>query len=1080
MRRIPLNNHSRILRRERIELMMERLLNKTLLLVCGAPGQGKTTLVAGFLEPLADKTFWYSCKQGSLDPDEFALSIINFINSHSTKASAAEDQIDTSFIDPMGASFIDLIDSFDVDTDLFVVLDDYHIVRSQNSFDNFIQFFISHAPANIHFIIISRENLSYITNKLPGGQIIDIQDNQLKFTLNESEYILGEIYNLGLTKKQLLCIHELAEGWITGLVMIGECFLSECYVNEISNLDSKKVLSSIPSISSYFENELFRNLANEEREFLLANSISDEINEKMIRTLGGKEAAMLFEKVTSGKLLLSRVDVSGTYKYNPLWREFLFNKAVDILGMEKVYQLHNLRGDYYYEQKNWKDAFINYTSGCDYEKGLIVLKKIGLGILDSDLIEELELLVSQIPIGRIERDPWSQFAYACVYRFRDHAICHYYLERAIKGFREIKDKQGEIQALNLKNETLMFYPGNLHQMKDVFNDTIEDDIDPETSGDLQLLGYKQISKAWSQCYLTGQLDDAITSIEEARRIAFRLNDSNLHLWSCYLMVLASIFKGDFEVAQGVVREALEIRNIDARDHIVITLIPYIAGMTDVFAGDFEKGEMFLELAGNELINYKLNALDFYIKNYTAYAKIYLGEWTEATQLIEEMGETVGKYFNNKNYHLRSYYLLWKAVYAYVGHQSNKAVILARQALELRHMAGGEVYFLQSHFILGTVLRDSGDFKESEQHLLEALNRSIAMASKIFEASAYIQLALLYEASGKPALFREYAQKALELASENSYYHFHVWRDDDMQRLIEYCYRDMLPFKGYLETLSSRRNIPTNFMENRANSISINDNKKEVNPFKVFMLGIFHIERNGEACDNIGVNKIHYLLKVLCLKNKPCSIDSLIDAMWPGWDLKLAKNNFYFTLHQLRKWLGNKNIINFENGMCRIDKELFWTDVEQFESLIDMATALYANNNKSSAFEALADADKLYRGELLEGEILDQDLSLHREVLARKHYNLLIDQGKILLEKEDYRGASDVLLKALTSAFSEEYAYRLLMIAYYNLGNQEQALETYKDFRDYMHTEINSEPSKMTDALRDNIIKRNQISLLEWL
>ncbi len=244
-----------------------------------------------------------------------------------------------------------------------------------------------------------------------------------------------------------------------------------------------------------------------------------------------------------------------------------------------------------------------------------------------------------------------------------------------------------------------------------------------------------------------------------------------------------------------------------------------------------------------------------------------------------------------------------------------------------------------------------------------------------------------------------------------------------------------------------------------------------------MLGTAILEINGEVID-LGSRRAVYLLSLLCTREEPISMDKILEEMWPDWDYHTARNNFYFTLHRLRKFLNNKDLIPFKNGQCWIESELFWTDIKQFDLLVEESRRLLNSNQKNRALAMLTHASALYRGELLEGMELGPILALEKETMAKKYCVSLVATGQILLEIGDYHRAVEVLTQASLNAFADEQLYRLLMLAYYASGNRRQALEIYQNFSQFLDEEMGAQPQKATRQLRDLIRSGQDISITE--
>ena len=231
---------------------------------------------------------------------------------------------------------------------------------------------------------------------------------------------------------------------------------------------------------------------------------------------------------------------------------------------------------------------------------------------------------------------------------------------------------------------------------------------------------------------------------------------------------------------------------------------------------------------------------------------------------------------------------------------------------------------------------------------------------------------------------------------------------------------------------------------------------------------------------MGSRRAVYLLSLLCTREEPVSMDKILEEMWPDWDYYTARNNFYFTLHRLRKSLNNKDLIGFKNGQCWINQDIVWTDIKQFDLLVEESRRLLNNNQQKKSLTMLSHASAHYRGELLEGMELGPILALEKDAAAKKYCASLSEAGRILLEIGDYQQAVEVLTRASLNDFFDEQSYRLLMLACYASGNQRQALEIYQKFSKLLREEMGAHPQKATRQLRDLILSGQDIPVPEMI
>lgn len=1072
---------SKVLERPRLEKLMKSAFEKNFTLVSGAAGQGKTTLVAHALKDLGIPTCWYSIDRRGADCVKFIQSLLEFLHELTSIPLNQPDSLESESIEQMISFLLQYAEECAIESDFFVVLDNYHLVSSPSDFDTFLKCLVSKARPNCHFILISRKKPSWgLVSKRVQHEVLEINHDHITFTPMETRDFFSEILKVDLGPNQLKSIQNLSEGWVAAMLLIGEKISVECDIQDFLSKDSLAILGKIPALNLYLEEEFFNYLTPEQQTLLLNTSILEEIPADLGVSIGGPQTLSLLDEIVAANVLVDCTDrIHETYRCHNLFRAFLYSRALRSLSADRLDELQQKAGRYYFQHGKWKDSFRHYIEGHALEQAVSVLKHAGPEILDFHVTEKLYSLVTRIPLGEMEADPWIQLAYACSMRFREPALCYNYLNRAFEGFTFLNDSEGLNQVLFLKTEVLMFFPGDLHLMQDTISNNIQSS-NPKHYSDLRTEAYKQVYAALSHCYLTGRMKEALKLAEQARRTSFILQDMNLRLWACWALALASAFIGNFNVAQGYLTEALENRNSPDNDEIIVAMIPYLNGLINDFMGDFARAQSYLEMAAHESKDLKLEALDFYIHHYASYASDYLGDQAASARALDEMAATVRKYLHSDNHHLISFYFASKAQHAFQWKQGYQTVDWARQALNSRLQAGGEVYLTQCHLILGCALLEIGILDQAESHLLKSLEIGIAIGSPFFEASSCVYLSRLYDRSGKQEVCTQYTERALSLASENSFYHFFMWRDDYISELVGQAI-EMVSFRGYIEELCRRRSIHVDTMERKV-QLPPGDNDKQ-KPIRLFLLGPFYMDIEGTVYPNTIRRKAMNLLKLLAVKTEPVAVSTLMEEMWPEWDAKLARNNFYFTLHQLRSMLGGTEKICFKDGFCSINQDLFWIDVHYFNHLLELAKKACRSNNKQEAVNLLLKAADLYRGEFLEGDNLGELLSREREVVAKKYHDCLVTCGSIFLKLGLADQAVKVLSQACSIPFSEERSYRLLMLAHYGFGNQWQALNVYSTLSQYLEKEVGSRPHKLTDELRKLLSSEPAVSLPEainWL
>lgn len=1066
-----------VTRRYRLEKLLENSRMTRLTLICGLPGVGKSTCVENYVQSLKSQFFYYNllCEADSISG--FLREMSSFIQAIFPEILI--DSLESISVEKYAQYLTAIFKLPENARDVFVVIDNYLVDYNAIEFHDFMQILINNSPANIHYILLTTKEPTWdlLLNNIKR-KMLKVRNEQLLFTRNETKELYTDIYSLDLNVSEK--VYDLTEGWPIALVIIGEKLTMEPDILAAIDEDLLNGIRKLPELASFIEQKVLANLTIEKKNALYATSIVQEFNEELVVRLIGKDGPETIERLCNEELLISCVMVNPkTYRYNKLWRALLVNKARQVWGVERLRELHKRIGYYYFEHENWKAATLHFIEAEDLDLVVSVIEQCGMDILDKKMSSQFYLLLTKVPIAKLQLSPWLQLCYANYLRFKDPESCDYYLDLALEGFRNTGDNRGIMRYYFIKVETLMFYSGGLHKMMDLINDQEIYSI-PKKRLEMRLVAYKQIYAGWSHCYLTGNLIEAVKLAKQARRTSVLLQDNNIFVWSCWILGIALSYAGKLEQAKGYISEGHEKLTEADIDAPLTMMIPYIAGFNGALAADFRSALTNLELAAKKAKELGLGAFDFYTMNYAMNAADYLGDFEAGEQYLEKMKESVVTYLKEDNFHARSFLAAARAQHAYLMGKYHQALNYAKQSLELREKAGGETFFVRCHLILGAVYRRLGHYSDSQVHLLAALDKSINVDSAYFKASCYVQLSLLYVETGDKECFNEFANKAMQLAMDYNFHHFFMWKDEDIVKLANLI-KEWLPYRGYIEELIEHRKLIINNIKEPEKLVLVEKNEissnsaEPIKPLKLYLMGPFSMEINGTQIRKFSSRKALYMLKMLGTRTEAISVQKLIQELWSDWETKSAMNNFYFTLHQLRKILGNNDVVSFQDGLCKLESPFYWTDVRYFDSLVTEAKVHMREKREKEALELLDKAAKLYRGEFLEGEELGEILTMEREHLERKYYEILLCKAKILTKHNKFSKAIEVIEKARQSSFFDEDAHRILMIAFYSQGNLKQAAEIYKKLKNDLHIEMEAIPNNLTTMIYDRICKGNDVS-----
>ena len=240
-----------------------------------------------------------------------------------------------------------------------------------------------------------------------------------------------------------------------------------------------------------------------------------------------------------------------------------------------------------------------------------------------------------------------------------------------------------------------------------------------------------------------------------------------------------------------------------------------------------------------------------------------------------------------------------------------------------------------------------------------------------------------------------------------------------------------------------------------------------------LLGTLDAGESGSAV--LGGRKQRTLLAYLLLhRNEAIPRETLIDALWPEDPPPSAAHALDVYISRLRKSLGAEGLFETRGGSIRLNVSDKAVDTARFEQLVADARRAEAPAERLVALEqALA----LWRGRAL-ADLLDEPalrpwrerLEEERLVAREERFEAMLALGR----HDETIGA----LQALASAHPlRERPRRLLMLALYRAGRQNEALEVYRNFWRLCATSSGSSRVPTCERSRRRSFARTRRSLL---
>jgi LuxR family maltose regulon positive regulatory protein len=359
---------TQLVERERLLSELDAVRSHPLTLVSASAGSGKTTLLSTWaalssqpqesLETMkgAERNgaepvvVWLSLDSLDNDPIRFWSSVTAALRiCLPNRGQRALAMLHSSESPPLSTIMMTLLqDLMEEDSDIILILDDYHVIADQAILDSML-FLIEHLPAHLHLVLATRTDPELPLSRLRvRGQLLEIRDRDLQFTQEEAASFLTQGMGLPLSEGDVVTLLQRTEGWIAGLQLAA---LSLRKRGDLSAL-VKDFAGSHHFLLDYVQQEILVQLPVPLQQFLLQTSILERMNAALCQAVAAlpliQESQEMLEALERANLFVVPLDDERQwYRFHDLFREAL--RARLQASQPKLVPLLHLRAARFYE-----------------------------------------------------------------------------------------------------------------------------------------------------------------------------------------------------------------------------------------------------------------------------------------------------------------------------------------------------------------------------------------------------------------------------------------------------------------------------------------------------------------------------------------------------------------------------------------------------------------------------------------------------------------------------------------------------------------------------------------------------------
>lgn len=296
-----------------------------LTLVSAPAGYGKTTLISAWLhsEKNSRKISWLSLDDGDNELIRFlSYWASNFHRVDQILGLESQHLLGTvQSLQPITVMDALINELAGFQHSIIVVLDDYHIINNPKIHET-LEHFIEHQPANIHLIIITRQDPPLPLARMRARrQMTEIRAQHLRFTQEEAHQFFTQSMQLNLTEEATTALEERTEGWAAGLQLAGLA---------LQNLtDPQGFIETFRGshryVLDYLAEEVIRQQGDEVRTFLTQTSVLDRFNANACSALTDRtDSQSMIDRLERSNLFVIPLDDERRwYRYHHLFADYL-------------------------------------------------------------------------------------------------------------------------------------------------------------------------------------------------------------------------------------------------------------------------------------------------------------------------------------------------------------------------------------------------------------------------------------------------------------------------------------------------------------------------------------------------------------------------------------------------------------------------------------------------------------------------------------------------------------------------------------------------------------------------------------
>ncbi len=1084
-----------VVTRERLLKALDRSSSARLTAIVAGAGFGKSTLAADYLRRRSQPFLWYQLE----DTDRDLSVFIAYLEEAMARSGAGGARMCRSARELLGSHGKDrrpalslLLSRMEecLPEDAYIVLDDFQEVNDSPEITAALDYILAHLPHNLHILILSSREIGLDLSRLRARrETLELREEDICFTAEETARLFNEVFALRVSAEQAAALTDLAEGWITGLVLFSHAMREGEGPRSIDLADTAGLSNS--QVFDYFYRVIYLRMDDRMRYFLLRTSILSRIDAGFCdEFLEAEDSRDLLDHLAASHLFVVRLDEAGnSYRYHHLLRSFLRSILENTLSPHEIKRLHARAAALWGRRGEAEEALRHCIEAGDHAATARLMEEMADNLMKANRITYVLEAISSLPEATIHDHPRLALT---------QAWCHELLgqyRQAIEKYREAATVFSDLGEAAYSVDCLR------NAMKLSVLSGAEPDAGCAVTGFARLLeGVHLEQDSWYESAAMLGAGSAYLGLTEWARYFLAVSLAHVDgireeraritvlTWSGYVALLLGEYNKAAQLLEGAER-LCESAGFFSHLPDICSLRSFTLSALGKYAEARKAAEKGLRVSTD--IGGGVALPPGLLQNRLARAICLAdtGEEAGALRELEQLCELVEG--SEDSWLVINCNLFAGTAYMKAGDIERSLCYFRKTEALCRDSGFVDDQLLSRLSRLALSARES-DPDEVKQEALSILDALKGRAAGILRSPSLLLLASILhqlgegeaaletlnaairtdEASGGLGWWNAYSRLILPVMESAFSRGEHL---DFLARAFRVIGTPSLPFLRRLRK-SDRREV-----KRKAQELIMELSLFRALPLRIYMLGDFRVIKGDILIEETvwRSRKALTVLKYLAAFHGkgPVQREMIMELLWPGMDPDRASKNLNVALTTLRKALdpdsgwGDCPYLKTSGDTLRLNLgEGGYIDVEAFEAKLKEAAREVAAGDRGSRLKALLEAEGIYGGDFLSEDIYEDWCIPLRNALRSSYLNLLREIADAYLDAGEHTKALTYVEKALCADAGSEDLYRRLMVIRAAMGDRAGVEEAFDRCRAHLEDNLGVSPSSETHELLERLRK----------